>query len=195
MFGWGSKKKRLKQARVAILAADGVEQSQLDTTVKALRKAQADPYIISLREGKVQAQRALKSTKKIPVDVTIDEVHPASFAALVIPGGTQHAERLRLNDRVREFVRAFDRNKKPIAAYGHGVAVLASAGVLPGKHLTGWPSIRDDITNAGGIWTDEPYVTDDNLLTSRNSHDVDKNTSKIIKHLGGQIRDWSKVES
>lgn len=183
MLGFGKKKDRLKNARIAVLVSDGVEQTQLDAGIKALRNAGAETYIVALRSGKIQAMRGLKTGAKVPVDVTIDEVHPASFAGLVIPGGALSAERLRQNEDVREFVRAFERNRKPIAAIGHAGWVLASAGVLPGKKLTAWPGIQDDIANAGAQWVDEPYVADANLLTGRASRDIKAFRKHLAKHF------------
>lgn len=195
MFGFGRKKRQLKrkQVRVAILIADGVEQAHLDASIKALRRAEVETFIVSLRGGKVQALQGLKRGVRVPVDVTIDEVHPASFAALLLPGGSSSADRLRLNQQVLEFVRAFDRNRKPIAAIGHAGWVLASAGVLRKdgrpRQLTAWPGIRDDLTNAGGEWMDEPYVQDDNLLTSRAGRDLPKFTKQLVKHFGAYAED------
>lgn len=184
MFGFGKKKARLKQARIAVLATDGVEQAQLDAAVKQLRSAGAETFIVSTRSGKVQAVHSLKASIKIPVDVTLDEVHPASFAALVIPGGTFHTDRLRQNDRAREFVRAFMRTGKPVAVIGHAPLLLASAGVLEGRRLTSWPGIKDDIIHAGGEWVDEPYVLDGNLLSSRANRDLSKFSKQLNQHIG-----------
>jgi protease I len=183
MFGFGKKRARIKQARVAVLIADGVEQAQLDAAVKQLRDAGAETFILSTRSGKLRALRSLKPGTKVPVDVTVDEVHPGSFAALIIPGGTFHADRLRQDERVREFVRSFMRTGKPVAVIGHGPWVLASAGVLAGRRLTGWPGIQDDIVNAGGEWVDEPYVQDGNLLSGRTSRDLSKFTKQLRKHV------------
>ncbi|HEX6292133.1 MAG TPA: DJ-1/PfpI family protein [Herpetosiphonaceae bacterium] len=183
MFGFGKKKDRLKKMRVAILAADGVEQGQLDAAVKKLRSAGAEIFILSLQPGKLQAFRGLKPSAKIPVDATLDEVHPASFGALFIPGGTVSAERLRQSTRVLEFVRSFDRTAKPIAVVGHGALVLVSAGVLRTRRLTAWPGIKDDVINTGAEWLDEPYALDGNLLTGRTSRDIGKFTRQIVDHF------------
>jgi protease I len=183
MFGFGKRKDRLKNVRVAILAADGVEQSQLDAVVKKLRSAGAEIFMLSLRPGKLQAMHGLKRGDKIPVDGAIDEVHPASFGGLFIPGGAISAERLRQNLRVLEFVRSFDRTGKPIAVVGHGALVLASAGITSGRTLTAWPGIKDDLVNAGAGWADETYVLDGNLLTSRTSRDIGKFNKQIVDHF------------
>lgn len=187
MFGFGKKKNRLKGARVAFLVADGVEQSQLDAAVKQLRSAGAEIFIIAPRSGKIQALNALKTGAKVPVDGTLEDTHPASFAALVIPGGTIAADRLRQNVRALEFIRSFDRNAKPIAALGHAAWVLASAGVTSGRKLTGWPGIKDDATNAGAEWLDEPYVLDGHLLTGRTSRDLKQFSKQLRKHFASNI--------
>jgi len=183
MFGFGRKKEQLNKVRVAILVADGVEQTQLDAAVKQLRGAGADVYLVGRRPGKVQALRSLKQGDKIPLDVTLEDVHPASFGALLILGGTVHADRLRLDDRALEFVRSFDRNGKPIAALGHGLWVLLSAGILTGRTVTSWPGIQHDIRNAGAEWRDEPYVLDENLLTGRTTNDLRAFTKQLNKHF------------
>lgn len=190
MFGFGKQRKlKNKQVRVAILVADGIEQAQLDESIKALRKARAETFILSTRPGKIQALKALKPGAKVPVDATLDEVHPASFAALVIPGGTISADKLRVDLRALEFIRSFDRTRKPIAAIGHATWILASAGVLRGRRLTGWPGSQDDIANAGGEWVDEPVVVDGNLLTSRTTKDIGKFTKRLVKHFAQQAED------
>lgn len=197
MFGFGKKRDRLKkpQVRVAVLIANGVEQSELDASIKALHKAGARTFILAPQPGKIQAMHALKNGDKIPVDVTLDEVHPASFAALLIPGGAIAADRLRQNPRALEFARAFDRNGKPIAAMGHAVAALASAGLLAGRTLTSWPGIKDDVINAGGVWLDDPYVIDGNLLTGRASRDAAKFAKELVKHFSQQVEVYATDEA
>lgn len=185
MFGFGKKRKlKKKQPRVAVLVADGVEQAQLDAGIKALRRADAEVFIVAPQANTIRALRALKSGTKVPVDATLEDVHPASFGALFIPGGTIAADHLRLDLRALEFVRSFDRNRKPIAAIGHAGWVLASAGVLRGRKATAWPGIHDDLVNAGAEWVDKPYVKDENLLTSRTTKDVGKFSRQLIKHFG-----------
>ncbi len=184
MLWFGKRKKRLERSRVAVLVADGVEQAQLDAAVKQLRAAGSDVFIIGVRPGKARAFRALKPSVVVPIDATLGEVHPASFHALVIPGGSVHADRLRQSPAALGFIRDFNRAKRPIAAIGHAAAVLASAGVVAARRLTGWPGIKDDIANAGGVWLDEPYVVDENLLTGRASRDAGTWSKQLVKHVG-----------
>ncbi len=182
MFGFG-KKKQLAGIRVAVLATDGVEQVELELPWKALRNAGAEVYLISLRSGKIQTVNAILPGKRIPVDATIDEVHPASFAALLLPGGFMNPDLLRRNEKVHKFVRSFMRTNKPVASICHGPWVLASAGLLTGRTLTSWPNIQDDLRNAGAIWQDQAVVVDGNLLTSRGPQDIKKFNKQIVKHF------------
>lgn len=183
MWWFGRSKRRLARSRVAILIADGVEQAQLDAVIKRLRAQGAQVFLIGARPGKVQAMRALRPSTRIAVDITLDEVHPASFQALVIPGGSLQVDRLRRDAAVLQFVRAFDRAGQPIAVIGHAALVLASAGLLAGRRLTGWPGIRDDVVNAGGTWVDAPYVVDANLLSGRATRDAHAWSKQVVKHI------------
>lgn len=182
MLGFG-RKNALKGIRVAVLAADGVEQIEIKSPWKALLQAGAEVYLISLRRGKIQAVNALVPGDRIPVDATLDEVHPASFAALLMPGGLMNPDLLRQNDDALKFVRTFARSNKPIAAICHAPWVLASAGCLSGRKLTSWPGIQDDMRNAGATWVDEPVVVDDNLLTSRGPQDIKKFNKRMVAHF------------
>lgn len=185
MFGFGKKRKlKQKQPRVAVLVADGVEQAQLDAGIKALRAAEAEVFIVSPQPEKIRALKTFKTGANVPVDATLDEVHPASFGALFIPGGTIAADKLRTDLRALEFVRSFDRNGKPIAAIGHAGLVLASAGVARDRTVTAWPGIHDDLVNAGAQWADEAYITDEHVLTGRASKDLRAFTRQLVKHFG-----------
>jgi protease I len=182
MFGFG-KKKPLAGIRVAVLATDGVEQIELTSPWAALHKAGAELFLISLRRGKIQAMNALVPGKRIPVDATLNDVHPSSFAALLLPGGFVNPDLLRQSSKAVDFVRSFIRSDRPIAAICHGPWLLASAGALRGRTITSWPGIQDDMRNAGAIWQDEPVVIDGNILTSRGPHDIKKFNKHTIKHF------------
>ena len=182
MFGFG-KKQRLDGIRVAVLAADGVEENELAGPWKALRKAGAGLYLISPRLGKIQAVKAFAPARKVPVDATFDEVHPASFAALLLPGGFVSPDLLRRHEKALQFVRSFDRIGKPIAAIGHAAWLLASAGRLQGRKVTSWPGIQDDLRNAGAEWQDKPVVVDGNLLTARGPRDIKKFNKQVVRHF------------
>lgn len=184
MFGFGKKNKlKKKQPRVAVLVADGVEQAQLDPAVRRLRDAKIEVFMVGAQPGTVQALRARKPGAKVIVDATLDEVHPASFGALVIPGGGAAAERLRRDPRVIEFVRAFDRNRKPIAVIGMGGRVLLAADAVRGRTLTARANLRDELELDGAIYKDTAVVADEHLLTGRSSKDAAKWARKLIKHF------------
>ena len=163
----------LKNRRVAVIAADGFEEVELTAPVKALRAAGANVDIISLRPGKIRAMNHHKPSRQISVDRSITDAQPANYDALLIPGGLISPDMLRQSEEVRDFVRKFDRQRKPIAAICHGPWILASSDLLEGRTLTSWPAIRDDLVNAGAIWIDREVVRDGNWVTSRSPMDMD----------------------
>jgi len=180
MFGFGRKKQRLKESRVAVLVADGVEQVLLDEPVRALRKAGVDVFLLAPQAGTIRAMRDRKPGDKIPVDVALQDVHPASFAALLIPGGMGAIERLRRDAQVVAFVRSFAHYGKPIATLGYAPLLLASAGLVQGRRVTSWPGIREDLLTAGAIWVDAPYMLDDILLTGRDPRAFSKQMVQLV---------------
>lgn len=185
MFGFG--KKRLRGIRIAVLATDGVEQVEVSAPWKALQKAGAELYLVSPHKGKIQAVRGRSSGDRMPVDATIEEVAPVAFNALLLPGGMASPDRLRQDQQAIDFVRAFARQGKPIAASSHAPWILATAGIIAGRVLTSSPGTQDDIRNAGGTWEDEPIVTDTNLLTGRGAKDIKKFSKAIVDHFAEQL--------
>ncbi|HEX7153518.1 MAG TPA: type 1 glutamine amidotransferase domain-containing protein [Thermoanaerobaculia bacterium] len=164
--------KSLQGRRVAVLAADGFEKVELTVPCKALKKAGAEVEVVSLRHGRIRGVNVHEPAGKVGVDRTLDEVSPEEYDALLIPGGLINPDLLRQSAKAREFVRAFDEAKKPIASICHGPWVLISAERLQGRTLTSWPGIRDDVVNAGATWLDEEVVRDGNLVTSRGPQDL-----------------------
>jgi len=165
-------KKSLKGRRIACLAADGFEKVELTVSVKALRSAGAEVDIVSLRHGRIRGVNVHEPAGRVKVDATLDEVEASRYDGLLLPGGLINPDLLRQSAAAREFVRAFDQAKKPIASICHGPWVLASAELLQGRTLTSWPGIRDDLVNAGATWLDEEVVRDANLVTSRGPQDL-----------------------
>ena len=157
---------------MAVLAADGFEQIEVTSPVRALRKQGADVRIISLRPGRIRGINFLWRGRKVPVDDTVFTADPDDFAALLLPGGFISPDLLRQSERALEFVRAFDRDCKPIAVICHGPEVLISAGLIKGRRIASWPGIADDVRNAGGIWENEKLVADGNWVSSRAPHDL-----------------------
>lgn len=176
----------LEGLRVAILAADGVEQVELTKPREALEGAGAECEVISLRPGSIQGMNAMAAGKKISVDRTIGAANPARYDALLLPGGHFSPDFLRQSDEVLEFVRAIDRAGKPVAVICHGPWVLVSAGLVRGRELTSWPGIRDDVRNAGGLWSDEAVVLDGNWVSSRGPHDLKKFNRAMLELFAGE---------
>jgi protease I len=165
-------RKALKRRRVAVLATDGFEEVELTTPVSALKKAGATVDIVSLHEGRIRGVHMHQPAGRVPVTRTLGDVSAEAYDALFVPGGFISPDLLRQSARARQFVRAFELAKKPIATLCHGPWVLASAGVLSGRTVTSWPGIRDDMVNAGATWLNEPVVQDGHLITSRGPHDL-----------------------
>ena len=162
----------LKNVRVAVVAADGFEQVELTVPVKALKKAGARVHVISLHPSAIRGMNHMIPGSKVDVDRTILEVDPDEYDALLLPGGLISPDALRQSDEVLDFVRAFDRARKPIAVICHGPWLLISAGLAKGRQLTSWPGIRDDVRNAGATWQDSKLVEDGNWISSRGPHDL-----------------------
>lgn len=162
----------LNGLRVAILVANGFEQSEMVEPKKALEAEGALVHIVSPVEGKVQGWDwvALRPLDEFTVDASIKSVDPTDYDALVLPGGLNSPDDLRLDEPSVAFVRAF--HSKPIASICHGQWTLINAGLVKDKIVTSWPSIQVDLVNAGARWVDRPVVRDGYLLTSRMPDDI-----------------------
>jgi len=165
-------KRTLRGLRIAVLAADGFEQTELTVPVKRLRKEGADVRIVSLRPGRIRGMNLLATGKKVPVDHTLPTARARDYDALLLPGGFMNPDFLRQSEPALEFVRDFDRTGRPIATICHGPSVLISAGLVQGRRLAAWPGIKDDVRNAGGTWVDAAVVRDGNWLSSRSPLDL-----------------------
>jgi len=168
---------------VAILATDGFEQSELLDPQNALRAAGAHTKIVSLTKAKIKGWTANNWGLEVAVDLTIDEAKPDHFDGLLLPGGVMNPDRLRMNPKAVQFVRAFFDDHKPIAAICHGPWLLVEAGIVKGRTLTSWPSLKTDIINAGGTWVDEEVVSHLNLITSRKPGDIPAFNRAMIEAL------------
>ena len=175
--------KQLKGKKVAILATDGFEQSELFEPREALEKAGAHVQIVSLKRGSIRAWKDKDWGKKINVDLTLDEAAADQFDALMIPGGVMNPDKLRTEVAAVEFVRDFAASGKPIAAICHAPALLIEADVVRGKKLTSWPSLKTDLVNAGAYWFDEEVVVDKGLVTSRQPADMPAFNRKMIEEI------------
>lgn len=180
----GGMKAPLSQKRVAILATDGFEQSELEGPLHALEEAGADVSIVSPKAGKIQGMRHADKGDQIDVRVRLDDARAEDFDALVLPGGLMNPDELRSTPAAVDFVRHFGAAGKPIGAICHGPWVLIEAGLVRGRRLTSWPAIQTDIKNAGGDWVDEEVVVDDGLVTSRKPDDIPAFNAKLIEEIG-----------
>jgi protease I len=157
---------------VAVLATDGFEETELTEPVKALRDAGARVEVISKEREPIQAFKHHDKSIKVEVDRTLDEVTPDEYDALLLPGGALNADALRTEPAAQEFVRRMNQNGKPMAVICHAPWLLVSSGLAKGRTVTSWPTIADDLRNAGAQWVDRDVVVDRNLVTSRGPKDL-----------------------
>jgi protease I len=174
---------KLKGKKIAIVAADMVEQVELVEPRKALDGAGAETQLISMKPGKIQGFNHFDKADTHKVDKTIEEVDATDYDALMIPGGVGNPDQLRGDENVVSFVRDFFEAGKPVAAICHGPWVLVEAGVVRGRKLTSWPTLQTDIRNAGGNWVDEQVVVDQGLVTSRKPDDIPAFNDKMIEEF------------
>ena len=158
--------------KIAILVADGFEQVEMVTPRAALQDAGAVTKIVSPAKGTVQGWSHFDKADRFEVDVPLDGADPDDFDALLLPGGVANPDQLRMNDDAVEFVRAFFEDEKPVAVICHGPWTLIDAGVVEGRQITSWPSLRTDLANAGAQWVDQEVVVDGSLVSSRKPDDI-----------------------
>jgi protease I len=175
--------KNLTDKRVAIVATDGFEQSELLEPKKALEAAGAKVDVIALKAGSIRGWKAKNWGDEVAVDAVIGDVRADDYDALVLPGGVINPDRLRIHDGVLAFVRAFFDQHKPVGAICHGPWTLINAGVIRGRHVTSWPSLRQDLVNAGANWTDEEVVAERGLVTSRKPDDLPAFNRKLVEEI------------
>jgi protease I len=164
--------KKLDGCRVAIIATDLFEESELLETRKALDEVGAKTTVIAPKAGEIQAVKHSEKTQKVKVDMTLDEAKPADFDAVLLPGGALNADKLRMEKKAQQFVREFDREGKPIAVICHGPWLLISADLVNGRQMTSYYTIQDDLKNAGANWVDDVCVRDRNWVSSRQPTDI-----------------------
>ncbi|HEX4750829.1 MAG TPA: type 1 glutamine amidotransferase domain-containing protein [Bryobacteraceae bacterium] len=173
----------LRNKKIAILATDGVEQVELLEPRKALADAGAMTEVISLKAGEIKGWNHTDWGQKIPVDRELKSVNPGDYDALLLPGGAMNPDHLRQDPDAVKFVKAFFDAHKPVAAICHAPWMLVEADVVRGRKLTSWPSLKTDIRNAGGEWTDQQVVTDQGLVTSRKPDDIPAFNKKMIEEF------------
>src|SRR5579872_5700584 len=164
--------KNLQGLRVAILATQYFEQSELIEPRKALDEVGAKTTVISPSVKTIQGVKHHEKGEKVKVDLDLASANPAEFDALLLPGGALNADALRVEKQAQEFVREFDRAGKPIAVICHGPWLLVSADLVKGRKITSYHTIQDDLRNAGASWEDREVVRDRNWVSSRQPSDI-----------------------
>jgi protease I len=168
---------------IAILVTDGFEQVEFTDPRAALEQQGASTKVISSKRGKVQGFHHDTKADQFDVDLTFGEADAKDFDAALLPGGVMNGDQIRIIPEAQRFVRDIDDDGKPLAAICHGGWLLVSAGLVDGRTLTSWPSLQDDIRNAGGNWVDQEVVVDGNLITSRKPADIPAFNQKLVDKL------------
>jgi protease I len=182
---------RLRGQRVAFLIAnEGTEQVELTEPWKAVEQAGGQPVLVAPEGGKAQAFHHLDRADTFDVDITVANALDEEFAALVLPGGVANPDRLRTVPDAVRFVRTFFDEGKPVAVICHGPWTLIDAGVVRGRTITSWPSVKTDLTNAGAEWVDEPVRVDTNgpntLISSRKPDDLPEFVAALLQTFSQQ---------
>jgi protease I len=183
--------KQLSGLKVAAILTDGVEQVELLEPKKALENAGAKVMVISPKSGQLQGFKHYDKADKIPVDLELNKANPADFDAVLLPGGALNADALRIDKKAQDFVRVMDQAGKAIAVICHGPWLLVSAGLVKGHKMTSWPTVQDDIRNAGGNWEDKEVLRDRNWVSSRKPDDIpafNKEMISLFSERVGQTR-------
>jgi protease I len=169
--------------RIAILATHGFEESELKSPKEYLEQQGWTAEIVSLESGSIKSWAETDWGPEYKVDKVVSEVSASDYHALVLPGGVINPDKLRGNDQAVAFVKQFFDEKKPVAAICHGPQTLINADVVKGRTLTSYPSIKQDLINAGANWVDKEVVTDNGFVTSRTPADLPAFNKKMVEEI------------
>jgi protease I len=175
--------KSLQGKKVAILTEDGFEEVELTSPKQALKEAGAEVEIVSPQKDKVKAWNHDHWSIELEVNSHIDDAKETDYDALVLPGGVLNPDKLRTNENAVAFVKDFIESGKPVAAICHGPQTLIETGLLEGRTMTSYPSVKTDLINAGADWVDMEVVVDNGLVTSRSPKDLDAFNEKMIEEI------------
>lgn len=174
----------LNNKKIAVLAADGYEQSELESPVKALKDAGAKVEIVSLKSGEIKAMKNNQWSNSVTVDQTVSNADYKDYDGLLLPGGVINPDALRGDEKAVSFVKDFFSANKPVAAICHAPQTLINAGVVKDRKMTSYKTISKDLENAGANWVDEEVVTDGNLTTSRSPEDLPAFNKRMVEEFG-----------
>lgn len=177
------KKTKTMKKRIAILATDGFEESELKSPKEAMENEGFEVDIVSLKSGSIKAWDEGNWSNEYKVDKTLDSVSANEYNALVLPGGVINPDKLRIEEDAITFIKDFFKQSKPVASICHGPWSLINADVVKGRTMTSYPSIKKDLINAGANWEDKEVVVDQGLVTSRNPDDLPAFNSKLIEEI------------
>ncbi len=166
-----------------LVATEGAEQVELTEPWNAVKNAGGTPELLSTDPGEIQAFNHLDKADTFPVDKTVSEASADDYDGLVLPGGVANPDNLRQDQDAVAFVRAFFEAGKPVGAICHAPWVLIEAGVVDGRDLTSFGSLKTDLQNAGANWSDEEVVVDAGLVTSRNPGDLEAFNDKLVEEF------------
>jgi len=182
---------KLTGKKVAILTENGFEEVELTSPKKALEEAGAEVQIVSPQKEKVKAWDHDHWSIELPVDVPLEKADAEDYDALVLPGGVINPDQMRVNQDCVDFAQQFLEEGKPVAAICHGPQLLIETGMLRGRNMTSFPSIRTDLENAGVTWADMEVVIDNGLVTSRSPKDLDAFNAEMIDEIAEGVHDAS----
>ncbi|GLQ36523.1 protease [Rhizobium albus] len=174
---------KIESAKIAILATDGYERSELREPLDFLKSKGAKVDVVSLKSGEIKSWDEDNWGDSVTVDKTLDEISVSDYDALVLPGGQINPDLLRVEEKAVNFVREFAESGKTLAAICHGPWLLVEADVVRGRNVTSYGSIKTDLINAGANWSDQEVVTDEAVITSRNPKDLPAFNAKIVEEI------------
>lgn len=180
---------KLDGRRVAFLATDGVEESELAQPWEAVTKAGAKAELVSIKSGEIQSESHGEKAGKFRVDRLVADVSERDYDALVLPGGVKNPDKLRMDPKAVAFVKSFMEADKPVGAICHGPWMLVEADCVRGRTLTSYPSLHTDIQNAGGDWVDRMVMSDQKLVTSRNPGDLPAFGAAVVECIASGIQE------